>query len=119
MGTSAKGKAGPITGTGGQAFQPDWGKCWVSRPQLTPATFAPALSSDDAVWLRALAAWRDLQSWLAMVQRPHDADPRKQYRAVQFRDQDQGFHGRLPLWSRVLSVRKLRDVVAGVPQCEE
>jgi len=31
MGTSAKGKADPITGTRGQGFQPDWGKCWVFR----------------------------------------------------------------------------------------
>ena len=36
----AKGKAAPVTGTRGQGFQPDWGKCWVSRPQLTPAAFA-------------------------------------------------------------------------------
>jgi len=79
MGTSAKGKAGPITATRGQAFQPDWGECWV----------------------------------------PRGLNSRKHCRAVQLRDQDQGFHGRLPLWGRVLSLRKLRDVVAGILERDE
>ena len=41
MGTSAKGKAGPITGTLGRGFQPDWGNAGCPgrnspRPPLEP-----------------------------------------------------------------------------------
>ena len=48
------------------------------------------------------------------VQRPHDADARKHRRATERRHQDQGFHRRLPFRGRVLGLRQLRDVVAGV-----
>src|SRR5258708_6557943 len=48
------------------------------------------------------------------VQCPHDADARKHRRPARGRDQDQSFHGRLPVGSLVLGLRKLRDVVASV-----
>ena len=51
---------------------------------------------------------------VAAVQRPHDADARKHRRATERRHQDQGFHRRLPFRGRVLGLRQLRDVVAGV-----
>jgi hypothetical protein len=42
------------------------------------------------------------------VQCPHDANPRKHRRPAQCRDQDQGFHGRLPFRGFV----QLADAVA-------
>jgi hypothetical protein len=39
--------------------------------------------------------------------------------AAQRRHQDQRFHRRLPFRGPVLSLRKLRDVIAGIPQGEE
>ena len=49
------------------------------------------------------------------VQCLHD-DPREHRRASVCRDQDQRFHCRLPLRRVVLSLRKLRDVFAGILQ---
>jgi hypothetical protein len=65
-----------------------------------------------------LAVQIELANMVA-VQCPHDADPREHRRAVRFRDQDQRFHGSLPLRRRVLGLRKLRDVGAGVLQRDE
>jgi hypothetical protein len=48
------------------------------------------------------------------VQGPHDADPRKHCRAADCRDQDQGFHRRLPLSGLMLGLWKLRNEFAGV-----
>src|ERR1700682_1387807 len=48
------------------------------------------------------------------VQGPHDADPRKHCRAADCRDQDQGFHRRLPLSGLMLGLWKLRSEFAGV-----
>jgi hypothetical protein len=48
------------------------------------------------------------------IQCPQHADARKHCRPVLFGDQDQAFHGCLPLWRLVLGPRKLRDVIAGV-----
>jgi hypothetical protein len=48
------------------------------------------------------------------VQRLHDADAREHRWAAVRRDQDQGFHRRLPLRRRVLRLRKLGDVGAVV-----
>jgi hypothetical protein len=56
---------------------------------------------------------------MVAVQRPHDADAREHRRAAVCRHQDQGFHCSLPLGSRMLSLRKLRDVVAGVLERDE
>jgi len=36
------------------------------------------------------------------IERPHDADAREHGWPAQSRDQAQRFHGRLPLWDRVL-----------------
>ena len=48
------------------------------------------------------------------VQRPHDADTRKHRRAARRRYKDQGLHCGLPLRGLVFSLRKSRDVFAGV-----
>jgi hypothetical protein len=40
----------------------------------------------------------------------------ERHRAFRHRDQDQGLHRRLPFRSRVLCLRKFRDVGAGVLQ---
>jgi len=53
------------------------------------------------------------------VERPHNADARKHCRPIVFRDQDQGFHGCLPLWCLVLGFRKLRDVGPSILQRDE
>jgi hypothetical protein len=53
------------------------------------------------------------------VQCLHDADARKHRRSAVRRDQDQGFHGRLPFRRRVLSLRKLRDVERCVAERDE
>jgi hypothetical protein len=50
---------------------------------------------------------------------PHDANARKHRRAAKRRDQDQGFHCRLPLLGFVLGLRKLRDVGAGILESDE
>ena len=50
------------------------------------------------------------------VQRPHDAYPRKHRRPAERRDQNQGFHRGLAFRSRVLRLRQLGDVGAGVLQ---
>src|SRR5258706_6075074 len=55
----------------------------------------------------------------ATVQGSHDADARKQRWPARRRDQDQGFHGRLPLLGLVLGLRKLRDVPAGILERDE
>jgi hypothetical protein len=64
-----------------------------------------------------LAVQIELANMVA-VQCLHDADPGEHRRAAMRRDQDQGFHSSQPLWRRVLSLRKLRDV-AGVLQRDE
>ena len=51
---------------------------------------------------------------VAAVQRPHDADTRKHRRAARRRYKDQGLHCGLPLRGLVFSLRKSRDVFAGV-----
>jgi hypothetical protein len=43
----------------------------------------------------------------------HDADSGEHRRPTQRRDQDQGFHRRLPFLGFVLGLRQLRDVLAG------
>jgi hypothetical protein len=48
------------------------------------------------------------------VQRLHDADTCEHRGAAVRRDQDQGFHCRLPVSRRVLRLRKLGDVGPGV-----
>jgi hypothetical protein len=48
------------------------------------------------------------------VQGSHDADAREHRRAAARRNEDQRRHCRLPLWSHVLCLRKLRDVGPGV-----
>jgi hypothetical protein len=50
------------------------------------------------------------------VQCPHDADTRKYGRSSERRDQDQGFHCRLPLRRHVLGLRQLGDMYAGILQ---
>ena len=51
---------------------------------------------------------------VAAVQRPYDADTRKHRRAARRRYKDQGLHCGLPLRGLVFSLRKSRDVFAGV-----
>jgi hypothetical protein len=53
------------------------------------------------------------------VQCPHDANPREHRRPAKRRDQDQGFHCRLPLRSLVFNLGQFRDVFAGVLQRDE
>jgi hypothetical protein len=48
------------------------------------------------------------------VQGSHNADTRKHRRPSRRRDQDQRFHGRLPLRGLVLGLRQLRYVPAGI-----
>ena len=48
------------------------------------------------------------------VQRSHDADAREHRRPARRRHQDQGLHCGLPFRSLVFSLRKSRDVFAGV-----
>ena len=56
---------------------------------------------------------------VAAVQRPHDADARKRRRSARRRDQNQRFHGRLPLCILMLGFRQLSDVIAGVLERDE
>ena len=51
--------------------------------------------------------------------RSHPADAREHRRAAKCRDQDQGFHGRLPLSGFVLVRRELGYVIAGIPKSDE
>ena len=48
------------------------------------------------------------------VQGPHDADARKHRRAAERCDQDQRFNRGVAFGRRVLSFRKLRDVIASI-----
>jgi hypothetical protein len=57
--------------------------------------------------------------WLVPIDRLHHADPREHRRLVRFRDHDQCLHRRLPLLGRMLSLRKLRDVIAGILERDE
>jgi hypothetical protein len=56
---------------------------------------------------------------VAPVQCPRDTDASKHRRAARRRNQDQGFHRRLPLRRRVRGLRKLGDVLAGVLKGDE
>ena len=53
------------------------------------------------------------------VQSAHDGDPRPHCRAAAFRDEDQSFHGDLPIWRRVLVFGQFHDVVGGILQRAE
>ena len=53
------------------------------------------------------------------VQGAHDADPRQHGRAATRRNQDQRLHRGLPFRRFVFGLRKLRDVVAGIPERNE
>jgi len=53
------------------------------------------------------------------VQRPHDADARKHHRPAKRRDQDQGFHRRLPFLGLVLGFRQLRNIIARILESDE
>ena len=53
------------------------------------------------------------------VQGSHDADAGEHRRPARRRHQDQGLHGRLPLRGLVLTLGKLRDVVAGILERDE
>jgi hypothetical protein len=52
---------------------------------------------------------------------PAEGSPesRQHRRAARHRDQDQGLRRRLPFRRLVLGLRKLRDVVAGILECDE
>jgi hypothetical protein len=62
--------------------------------------------------------WIELAN-VAAVQCSHDANPRKHRWAARRRDQDQGFHCSLPFRGRMLGLRKLRDVLAGILKGDE
>ena len=53
------------------------------------------------------------------VQGPLDADPREHDRPAGRRDQDQGFHGRQPLWGHMLGLGEPRNVLTGILQGDE
>ncbi len=61
--------------------------------------------------MRLFAQWIE-DAFNVTVQRLHDADACKHRRAAVRRDQDQGFHCRLPFRRRVLGLRKLDDIGA-------
>jgi hypothetical protein len=54
-----------------------------------------------------------------LVQRSHDANPRKHRRPAETRDLDQSFHGSLPFRRRVIGLRQAGDVVAGIAQSHD
>jgi hypothetical protein len=74
----------------------------------------PSTAACGLFILQSYRPWRACtvarRARFAGVQCPHEANPREHRRALRRGDQDQGFHGGLPLCGLVLGLRKLRDV---------
>jgi hypothetical protein len=53
------------------------------------------------------------------LKRPHEADAREHRRTAKLYHKQQAFHCRSPFGRFVLSLRKLRDVIASIFECGE
>jgi hypothetical protein len=84
---------------------------------LTPGEFSSVPLQLPLAPVRFFAVGEDALD--VPVERPHDADPRQHRRPATCRDEYEGLHRGLPLWRLVLGLGKLRDVAAGVLECDQ